>query len=185
MVRKCAWICLIYERVNVNDENCTNINGRSLLSFQSSSIDFLASQGFDFNKVFCHGECNKILNSLTFHALCELSCSVFRFKSFFFLFILLCFMIWHLKGCNLVKWKMFYTEKGITTLYKEWWLLSERCDGCLWTCSSSLISVMVLFLNLLPDLTNWKTNSVRNYASLCRSLASTFRACGKYLFPTW
>lgn len=26
------------------------------LSFQSSSIDFLASQGFDFNKVFCYGE---------------------------------------------------------------------------------------------------------------------------------
>lgn len=24
--------------------------------FQSSSIDFLASQGFDFNKVFCYGE---------------------------------------------------------------------------------------------------------------------------------
>lgn len=27
-----------------------------LLPFQSSSIDFLASQGFDFNKVFCQGE---------------------------------------------------------------------------------------------------------------------------------
>lgn len=25
------------------------------LSFQSSSIDFLANQGFDFNKVFCNG----------------------------------------------------------------------------------------------------------------------------------
>ncbi len=35
-------------------ENCENES--SSLSFQSSSIDFLASQGFDFNKVFCNGE---------------------------------------------------------------------------------------------------------------------------------
>ena len=34
-----------------------------LLLFQSSSIDFLASQGFDFNKVFRNGKITRDLSS--------------------------------------------------------------------------------------------------------------------------